>query len=307
MGGLDETVLVEARRWNLLHLNSRDIGRASNSSCTVVRSMVHRGNLFASNECIDNPLKTLLALDHFDDELSFDRFMILEDVRLKFLVASTNLRNYVIRLLLKVDLVDTHEIQCSLDVDDWNRNIVLINKLFNDGIDPIVFAVIKLDWRLAEQHVALLIYLCVGDASILCLAEDEMLVKGVLVNLLLLDPSNHFFFFAVQGAELGHELDLFVVIDLDKPLSFLLFQSSSFSDLIVLKLLLSVVSVSFRSQIVLSSLPKILLLFLSDYVKSSSLGFDDEFVLFHHDVVVLLLGSLNSLHIWRATRAAASN
>jgi len=50
-----------------------------------------------------------------------------------------------------------------------------------------------------------------------------------------------------------------------------------------------------------------LLFFLGYDIKSSSLSFNHEPVLFHHDVVVLLFASLNSLNIWRRAGAALSD
>jgi len=72
---------------------------------------VHRRDLFTSNDGVCNPLKTLLALNHLDDELSLDRFMILEDVRLELLITSTDLGDNIISLLFKMDLANTNEVK----------------------------------------------------------------------------------------------------------------------------------------------------------------------------------------------------
>ena len=56
-----------------------------------------------------NPFKTFLTLDHFYDQLSFDCLVVLYDIGLKLLVASTNLGNDIISLLFKMDLVDSNK------------------------------------------------------------------------------------------------------------------------------------------------------------------------------------------------------
>lgn len=69
---------------------------------------MHCWNLFTSNECIYNPLKTFFALDHLDDELTFNGLVVFEDVWLEFLVATTNLGNNIISFEFEMDLVDTN-------------------------------------------------------------------------------------------------------------------------------------------------------------------------------------------------------
>ena len=90
-----------------------------------------RWNLFASNQCINDPLKTFFALDHLDNELSFNSFVVLDDVWLEFLEATTYLGNYIIGFLLKMDLLVTNQIKRSLDVHDWNCDVELIDHLLD--------------------------------------------------------------------------------------------------------------------------------------------------------------------------------
>lgn len=131
-----------------------------------------------------------------------------------------------------------------------------------------------------------------------------MLIHRVFVNLLLSNSTNHFFFLGVKVAQFGHQLNFLIVVHLQKALSFLFFKSSPLSQLFVFLILLTVVFIALCPQIVLSSLPQVLLFFLGNDIKTSSLGLNDKFVLLHHNVVVLLLGSLNCLHVGGAARAA---
>ena len=96
---------------------------------------MHSWYLLTSNEGINDPFKTFLALNHLDDELSLNRLVVLENVWLKFLIATTHLSDYIISLLLKVNLADTHEVKRSLDVHNWNSDIVLFNQLFDHLIN----------------------------------------------------------------------------------------------------------------------------------------------------------------------------
>lgn len=234
-----------------------------------------------------NPFKTLLALDHFDDQLSLDRLVVLDDVGLELLVASTNLSNHIVSLLLQMDLVDTNKEQTSFNVNNRNRNVQFLDQLFDLHINSVVLFVIELDWRLIEKHMALFLDLSVGHSSIFCLRNDEMLIEGIVINLLLSDSSNHLFLFHIQVSQVRHKLDFFVIAEFEKSFSLFLFSSSSFFDFFVLLVLHHVGFRSFSSEIFLPSLPKSLFFSLSDDVQSSSLSFNNELALLHHDVIVL--------------------
>ena len=88
---------------------------------------MHGRNFFSVDKSVANPLKTLLALDHLDDQLSLNRFMILNDVWLELLVSTTDLSDDIISLLLKMDLVDTNQEKAALDMNDWDGDIQLID------------------------------------------------------------------------------------------------------------------------------------------------------------------------------------
>jgi len=192
-------------------------------------------------------------------------------------------------------------------VDNRNGDVVLLNQLLDYLINFDVFSVVEFNWSLGEKNVALFVNLGVGDTSILGLTEDEVLIESVLIDLLLLDSSDHLLFLGLEVTQLGHQLDLLVVVDLDQSLLFLLLQSSSLIDLVIFLLHHPAVSFSLGPQVVLSSLPEVLLLLLGNDVEASALRLNHQLVLLHHDVVVLLLGSLHGLHVWRATGAALGN
>lgn len=130
--GVNISILVEARRRNSLNLNSRSllIG-LMDSSGTIISSLVHGWNLFALHKSVNDPLKTLLALNHFDDELSFNGFVVLDNVWLKLLVTTSNLSDNIIGLLLKMNLVDSNQIERVFDMNDWNSDVELINQLLD--------------------------------------------------------------------------------------------------------------------------------------------------------------------------------
>lgn len=83
--------------------------------------------------------------------------MILEDVWLKLLVATTDLGNNIISFLLKMDLVDTNEVKRSLDPHNWNCYVMLLNELSDHLIYLAIFSIIEFERRLAEEHVALFV------------------------------------------------------------------------------------------------------------------------------------------------------
>ena len=98
------------------------------------------GHLVASDDGVDNPFKTLLGVDHFDQQLSFEKFVVLLDVELELLVASADLRNDIVTLHLHVDLVDTHEVQSALDPDDWDRDSHLVDHALQFKVNLYTFS-----------------------------------------------------------------------------------------------------------------------------------------------------------------------
>lgn len=107
----NQAVFVEPSGRNFLQQNPGHRWRASDPGGTIVRSLVTCRDLFSSNERVNDPFETFLALDHFDNQLSLDDLVIFENVRLKLLVAAADLSDNIVRLLLQMDLVDSDQIQ----------------------------------------------------------------------------------------------------------------------------------------------------------------------------------------------------
>ena len=90
-------------------------------------------------------------------------------------------------------------------MDDWNGDVKLINHHLNFGLNFDFFSAIELDWWFTEENVALLFYLSISNSNIFVIGDHEVLINGVLINLLLLDSSNHFFFIEIDVSQLGHQ------------------------------------------------------------------------------------------------------
>ena len=109
-----------------------------------------RWNLFASHQCINDPLETLFTLNHFDDKLSLDLHLILKNVRFKLLVAATDLSNNIIRLLLKMNLIDSDQVKGTFNVYNWNCDVVLIDQSLKIHFEFHIFSRNEFDWWLLE-------------------------------------------------------------------------------------------------------------------------------------------------------------
>jgi hypothetical protein len=201
---------------------------------------MHGRNLFSVNDSVTDPLKTLFALNHLNDHLSLNRFVVLDDVRFKLLITTSNLSNDIVCLLFKMDLVDTNQEKASFDVNDRDSNIQLIDQLFDLMINLEVPSLVELDGWFVEKNMALFFDLSIRDSSVLSLRMDEVLVESVVIDLLLSDSSNHLFLLHVQVSQVRHEFDLFIVVEFEKSLSLLFFDSSSLQDSIILLICLRV-------------------------------------------------------------------
>lgn len=193
---------------------------------------------------------------------------------------------------------------------NWNRDAVLIDQSLKIRFEFDILSRIEFDWRLLEQLLALLIDLSIGDAGVFSMALNVVLVLSRLIDLLLLDSPDHFFFFNVEVFQLSAELHFLIVIEFDQLLSLVFFELSSLLNHLVFLILYSVISISLRFQVNFSSLPKQFLLSLCDDVEASFLCF--VYHLFHlwrfvEKMLVFLNCSLNTLIVWFATIAALAH
>ena len=266
-----------------------------------------RWNLLASNKGIHDPLETFLALNHLDDELSLDDLVVLENVRLKLLVAAANLRNHIVSFLFEMDLVESNQVEGALDVHYWNCDVVLLDQPLEVLLKFDISSRNKLHGRLDEEGPALVINFSVGNAGILGMTLDVMLVLSVLIDLLLSDSSDHFFLFDIETLQLGIQPNFPIVIKLDQFLPLHLFCFAPLPDHLILLIPLPTASVSLVFQIYLPSLPQILVFPLSDDLEAPFLSFVEELVVPLKEVVVLLDSSLNALHVGRASRLTLPN
>lgn len=124
--------------------------------------------------------------------------MVLDDVRLKLLVATSNLSNDIVGFLLEMDLVDANQVKAALDVDNRNCDVQFLDQLFDLDIDFVVLSVVESDWRLVKQHMALFFDLIIRYTGVFCLRDDKMLIVCVLIDLLLSDSFNHLFLFHIE-------------------------------------------------------------------------------------------------------------
>ena len=144
----NEAVLIKSIRRDPQQLNSRNLWRSRNSRSTIICGLMTSWDFFTSNQAVDNPLKTLLALNHLYDKLPLNDLMILKNIRLKLLITTTNLSNNIISFLFEMDLIETNEIERALDVYDWDRDIMLTDQIFQILLKFDIFTTIKFNWTL---------------------------------------------------------------------------------------------------------------------------------------------------------------
>ena len=265
------------------------------------------GNLLASNKSINDPFETFLALNHFDNELSLNDLVILENVRFELLVATTDLRNHIVCFLFKMDFVQSNQIKRALDVHNWNSNIVLLNQLLQVLFKLDVSSRNEFYRRLYEKGLTLVINFSVRNTCILSVALNVMFVLSVLINLLLLYSSYHLFLLNIDILQFLIQSNFFIMIELDKflPLHFL--SLASLANHLILLIPQPIIFISFTLQIYLPSLPQILMLSLSDYLKAPFFSFVQKLVILLKQMVVFLNSSLNTQHIRRASWLTLSN
>lgn len=241
---------------------------------------------------VNDPLQTLLALDHLDDESPLQHLVLLLDVELELLIATSNLGNHILSLHFHVDLVDTNKVECALDPYDGNGDDHFVNHSFDFVINFDSFSWLELHWSFHEELLALVLDLAFRDTAKVDFAHDKMLVIGVLLLFqepCLLDLVDLVDFFCLELSE-GHvQMCVPVVADSDQSLPFLFLTHTSLPSSFLLLLLeassvlfKSAVSFSLGSQVVLTPLPQHVVLLLRNHGNASPL-------LFFHLAPALLL------------------
>jgi hypothetical protein len=74
---------------------------------------------------------------------------------------------------------------------------------------------IEFDWWFLEQLLALIINFSIGYASILRMTLNVMLILSSLIDLLLLNSSNHFLLFNIQTFQFGTKFHFLIVVEFD--------------------------------------------------------------------------------------------
>ena len=179
----EEAFFIDARRRLALDLDTairvslllEIISAAIVSNCRVI------WNFLTSDNGVDNPFETFLALNHFNKDLSLDNLMVLLDVELEFLVASANVCDDIVCLHFHVDFVDAHEIERSLDPNDWYGDAHLIDHPFELKVDIHASSWHEAHRSFLEKCLALLLNLTLGHTSKVDFADNIVLVTGVLL------------------------------------------------------------------------------------------------------------------------------
>lgn len=77
-----------------------------------------------------HPLQRLSGLDHMNDELSLKDPVVLWDIFFESDVATTNYNHQLISIILHDRLLSTNEVNHALNMDNWNGEMIQINKSF---------------------------------------------------------------------------------------------------------------------------------------------------------------------------------
>jgi hypothetical protein len=77
-----------------------------------------------------HPLQRFSGLDHMNEELSLKDPVVLWDVFFESEVATTNSNHELISIKLHDRLLSTNEVNHALNMDNWNGEMIQINKSF---------------------------------------------------------------------------------------------------------------------------------------------------------------------------------
>lgn len=183
----------------------------------------------------DDPLKTLIVVDHVGDQLLLELSVVLGNVLIESLMSTTDLDHGLASSKLTVLSVWSNQVKLVSNVNDWNGDVLLVDNGGDSFIELFSLSWLKDNWCLAEKFITLLLKLGLCNLEI-----------GEFINVVLILD----FLLGLLGSPgpLG-----IVLLHLEKSLSFSLFPGdpllpqplllflsallNSFSEFLVLQLL----------------------------------------------------------------------
>ena len=83
----------------------------------------------AFSEHLDNHTKRLLALAHKLDQAPAEFMLMLDDIDLEPIHASTSFNHYVLQLVLQGELLRSHQVDRLVDMYHRHRDLMLLDQL----------------------------------------------------------------------------------------------------------------------------------------------------------------------------------
>jgi len=114
-----------------------DLWRLRSSSSAIVDT----GRLIDSfdgsviDKAVNHLLKSLITLDHVDDESSLEISIVLNEVLLERLVAIPNSHQKAVPSDFKVQSLGSNQVKVALNVLDWDCNLHLIDVVGEQGVN----------------------------------------------------------------------------------------------------------------------------------------------------------------------------
>jgi len=101
--------------------------------------------LLAFHELEDNPLKTLVVVNHIGNKLLLGLSVSLWNILIKSLMTTTNLNHWDSSLQLTILSVWSNQVKFISDVNDWNGDVQLINDCSNLILKHVILS--WLEWN----------------------------------------------------------------------------------------------------------------------------------------------------------------
>lgn len=182
-------------------------------------------NLLTIDKRLANKLQALTALDHLDNKILLKFLMVLLNVLIELLIASSNLASHIFSLLLEVDAFISHQKQVLFDPNNWNGDVHFLDHSLDLQVNFFTFPGNKFDGSVREKNLALLLDFLVGNSSVVNVTLDEMLISLAFL-LFLFQDSKSLCFFKLNPTKFLQKCFLSLISELNQPLSLLLLSLS---------------------------------------------------------------------------------
>lgn len=124
-------------------------------------------DLVALHQLVNNPLEALVRINHVNHQHSLESSMIVSDVVVQLVGASSHSHKHVILSKIAGELLSTNEVHLVIlgVLHNWDSHIISLDDVFNILINLVALSRSETNWSVSKKFVTLLVNFFISKTS----------------------------------------------------------------------------------------------------------------------------------------------